>query len=110
MWAALRQRVEIFAVGESRVDLCAAMTTLHQMGIRRLLVEGGGTLNFELLRLGLVDEVHVYIAPMIFGGNSAPTLADGSGLPREAAVTLVRTEVDVDDDGGVVLRYKVNPA
>jgi riboflavin biosynthesis pyrimidine reductase len=62
------------------------------------------------LRLGLVDEVHVYIAPMIFGGNSAPTLADGSGLPREAAVTLVRTEVDVDDDGGVVLRYKVNPA
>ncbi len=108
--AVLRMRgVEIFALGESRVDLCAAMTTLHSEGIRRVLVEGGGTLNFELFRLGLVDEVHVHIAPMIFGGKSAPTLADGTGLPREAAIHLVQTDLDVDDDGGVVLRYKVEP-
>ena len=32
------------------------------------MVEGGSTLNFELLRLGLVDEVTAYVAPMIFGG------------------------------------------
>lgn len=101
--------VEIFALGESCVDLSAAMATLYEQGIRRLLVEGGGTLNFELFRLGLVDEVHLYIAPLIFGGKGAPTLADGSGLPHEAAINLVQTKVDVDDDGGVVLRYKVEP-
>src|SRR5713226_9202163 len=108
--AALREvGVEIFAVGDGRVDLCAAMTILHDEGIRRVLVEGGGTLNFELLRLGLVDEVQIFIGPVIFGGASAPTLADGSGLPDEAAIKLTRTEVDVWDDGGVLLRYKVEP-
>ena len=101
--------VEIFAVGEGRVDLAEAMRTLRELGVERVLVEGGGTLNFELLRLGLVDEVHVYMAPMIFGGSSAPTLADGSGLPREAAIHVTRTEIEVDEDGGVLLRYKVKP-
>jgi len=110
MLAALRARgVEVFAVGEGRVDLWAAMTTLYDQGMRRLLVEGGGSLNFELLRLGLVDEVHVFVAPLVFGGASAPTLADGAGLARAAAIRLTQTEVDVDDDGGVVLRYKVEP-
>jgi len=108
--AALAQAgVEVFAIGEGRVDLCAAMTTLYGQGMRRLLVEGGGSLNFELLRLGLVDEVHVFVAPLVFGGASAPTLADGAGLARAAAIRLTQTEVDVDDDGGVVLRYKVEP-
>ena len=46
------------------------------------MVEGGATLNFELLRLGLVDEVTAYVAPMIFGGESAPTMAAGAGLEQ----------------------------
>jgi 2,5-diamino-6-(ribosylamino)-4(3H)-pyrimidinone 5'-phosphate reductase len=85
------------------------MRTLRELGVERVLVEGGGTLNFELLRLGLVEEVHMYMAPMIFGGSSAPTLADGSGMSREAAIHITRTEVEVDEDGGVLLRYKVEP-
>jgi 2,5-diamino-6-(ribosylamino)-4(3H)-pyrimidinone 5'-phosphate reductase len=102
--------VEIFAMGDGRVDLCAAMRTLRDMGMARVLVEGGGTLNFELLRLGLVDEVHMFVAPVIFGGATAPTLADGQGFAREAAISLTQVEVDVWDDGGVFLRYKVKPA
>ena len=50
------------------------------IGINRLMVEGGGTLNFALLRLGLVDELTAYVAPMVFGGETAPTLAGGPGL------------------------------
>src|SRR5262249_31000488 len=47
--AALRERgVEVFALGVTQVDLPAALATLRGLGIRRLLVEGGGTLNFEL--------------------------------------------------------------
>lgn len=100
--------VEIHAVGEGRVDLVAAMATLRALGMRRVLVEGGGTLNFELLRLGLVDELQVYVAPLVFGGASAPTLADGDGLSRELAIGLGRPSVDAWADGGVLLRYKVD--
>jgi 2,5-diamino-6-(ribosylamino)-4(3H)-pyrimidinone 5'-phosphate reductase len=98
---------ELYEVGDGRVDLAAAMAVLVQQGLRRVMVEGGGTLNFELLRLGLVDEVQLYIAPLVFGGAAAPTLADGDGVPREAALRLGQPEVEPWPDGGVVLRYKV---
>jgi 2,5-diamino-6-(ribosylamino)-4(3H)-pyrimidinone 5'-phosphate reductase len=101
--------VEIFALGEGRVDLVAALEKLGGLGIRSVLVEGGGSLNFELLSMGLVDELLVFVAPLIFGGASAPTLADGAGLVRDAAIRLTRQDVDVWEDGGVLLRYKVEP-
>ncbi len=88
-----------------RVDLPQALTTLRELGINRLMVEGGATLNFELLRLGLVDEVSAYIAPMIFGGESAPTMAAGPGVERSAAIPLKLIDVEKWDDGGVLLKY-----
>jgi riboflavin-specific deaminase-like protein len=100
-------RVEIFSSDTPRVDLGSAMATLYELGLRRVLVEGGGSLNFNLLRLGLVDEVQMYLAPLIFGGASAPTLADGDGLPHTHALHLVCQAVEPDAHGGVLLRYKV---
>ena len=65
----LRSRgAEMYVHDAARVDLTQALDTLHNLGVQRLMVEGGGTLNFELLRLGLVDELTMYIAPMLFGG------------------------------------------
>ena len=105
----LRDRhVEVHTSGDSRVDLAWALETLADLGIRRVLVEGGGTLNFELLRLGLVDEVRVFVAPLVLGGASAPTLADGAGLVRDQAIKLRPAEVEQWEDGGLVLRYMVD--
>ena len=89
-----------------RVDLVRALQTLREHGLARLMVEGGGTLNFELLRLGLVDELTAYVAPLVFGGEAAPTLAAGTGLSREAAITLQLAEVEAWEDGGVLIHYK----
>jgi 2,5-diamino-6-(ribosylamino)-4(3H)-pyrimidinone 5'-phosphate reductase len=102
--------VELFSFGAGRVDLRAALAKLSELGLGRVLVEGGGSLNFELFRLGLVDELQLYIAPLIFGGASAPTLADGAGLPRELARALKPPEVSQLPDGGVLLRYMVEPS
>jgi 2,5-diamino-6-(ribosylamino)-4(3H)-pyrimidinone 5'-phosphate reductase len=99
--------VEVFVHDGERVDLNQMMHTLHELGIQRLMVEGGGTLNFELIRLGLVDELSAYVAPMIFGGEKAPTLASGIGLGRGEAVPLKLMNVEHWDDGGVLLHYKV---
>jgi 2,5-diamino-6-hydroxy-4-(5-phosphoribosylamino)pyrimidine 1'-reductase len=98
--------VEIFPIGGGRVDLMAAMATLSNLGIKRVLVEGGGTLNFALLQLGLVDEVQVFVAPLMFGGATAPTLADGGG---GLGLRLRRCDVEAWEDGGVLLRYIVEP-
>jgi len=101
------EQVEVFVHNGERVDLRKMMQTLKELGIDRLMVEGGATLNFELIRLGLVDEVSAYVAPMIFGGENAPTLAAGTGLERSEAVPLKLIKMESWDEGGVLLHYKV---
>ena len=99
--------VEVYVHDAPRVDLVSMMSTLKDMGVGRLMVEGGGTMNFELMRLGLVDELMMYIAPMVFGGANAPTPADGVGAPRDAAIELKLTGGEQWEDGGALLRYKI---
>ena len=105
----LRARgVQVFVHEPPRVDLAAALRTLKEHGIGRLMVEGGGTLNFALLRLGLVDELTAYMAPLVFGGETAPTLAAGPGMVRSEAIPLKLVNVEAWEDGGVYLNYKVS--
>lgn len=103
-----KQGVQVFVMGERRVDLAAVLETLWAHGVKRLLLEGGGTLNFELLKQNLVDEIYLFIAPFIFGGADAPTLADGAGLPRDTAISLQLLDTENFEDGGIVLHYAVS--
>ena len=84
--AQLRQLAdEVKICGERDINLPAALRWLRaQWKVKRLLCEGGGELNAALFRAGLMDEVHLTICPKIFGGRTAPTIADGIGLPRLA--------------------------
>jgi len=101
------KNMDVFIHEGERVDLKQMMQALHELGIKRLMVEGGATLNFELIKLGLVDELSAYVAPMIFGGESAPTMVAGFGLERGEAVLLKLMNVEHWDDGGVLINYKV---
>ena len=103
------QGAKVFVMGDQRVDLALMMDCLKQNGIERLLVEGGGTLNLELLKQRLVDEINIYVGPLIFGGASAPTFGDGMGLPREQAISLQLVSVENLGDSGVLLRYLISP-
>jgi 2,5-diamino-6-(ribosylamino)-4(3H)-pyrimidinone 5'-phosphate reductase len=99
--------VEVFVHDAPRINLTLMMQTLKKIGMDHLMVEGGGTMNFELMRLGLVDELIIHVAPMIFGGANAPTLADGFGLLRSEAIELKLINVETHEDGGVLLHYKL---
>lgn len=101
------QGAEVFVLGQERVDLAEMLHKLGELGVHRLMVEGGGTLNAELLRLRLVDEVSLYVAPMIFGGMSAPTLADGVGMIGGEVVNLQLKSVAQTEEGGLVVIYSV---
>ena len=98
---------QVHVLDGERVDLVRALAILKEDGIERLMVEGGASLNFALLSRGLVDELSVYVAPLVFGGESAPTLAGGLGLPRERAVELELLSSEAWEEGGVLLKYRV---
>lgn len=68
----------------TRVDLAAVVAYLGKQQIDSVLLEGGGTLNGEALRLGLVDRVQAYIAPKLIGGADARGPVEGPGIARMA--------------------------
>jgi len=99
---------EVYVLGGEHVDLVAVLHMLKDNGIKNLMVEGGATLNFEMINLGLVDELTIYIAPMIFGGETAPTLAAGLGRVRSAAIPLKLIKSEEWEDGSVLLYYRMS--
>lgn len=82
------------------VDLAAVIDYLGQEQVDSVLLEGGGTLNGEALRLGLVDWVQAYIAPKLIGGAKARGPVEGPGIARMAdALTLDHPTITrLDDD------------
>ena len=71
---------EVKICGQTRINFRAAIRWLQtKWQVKRLLCEGGGELNDALFRAGLVDEIHLTLCPKIFGGRTAPTMADGLG-------------------------------
>jgi len=82
-FAAVSARAEIWKIGRGEVDLKELLRRLAGRGVERLLLEGGGQLNWAFVRDDLVDELYVTIAPALLGGRDAPTLLEGDGLSME---------------------------
>jgi 2,5-diamino-6-(ribosylamino)-4(3H)-pyrimidinone 5'-phosphate reductase len=67
---------------------------LKKQGVDRLLVEGGGELNWLLLREDLIDELFFTLAPSLLGGRDAPTPIEGEGLSMAQQHRLKLLEVE----------------
>jgi 2,5-diamino-6-(ribosylamino)-4(3H)-pyrimidinone 5'-phosphate reductase len=80
-----KEHVEVIKCGDAKVDLIKLMEILYDRGIRKLLVEGGSTVIWEFLKNKLVDEMFVFFAPIIIGGN-APSIAGGEGAKKEEEI------------------------
>jgi 2,5-diamino-6-(ribosylamino)-4(3H)-pyrimidinone 5'-phosphate reductase len=88
---------DIFFSPGATLDFRAAFAWLRsKWKVGTLLCEGGGEVNAPIIRGGLADTIYVTICPVLFGGRSAPTLADGTGitnLSEALPVKLVRREL-----------------
>lgn len=96
----------VIVAGNRVVDLQNVLSIAHNIGIQTVLVEGGGELNWSLLRQGLVSELIVTIAPMIVGGRTATTLVDGNGYRHiHEATKMNLRNLTSHRNGEVVLHY-----
>jgi 2,5-diamino-6-(ribosylamino)-4(3H)-pyrimidinone 5'-phosphate reductase len=83
------------------------MEKLKGMGINRLMVEGGATLNWGMLSAGLVDEIYTFIGNLIIGGKAAPTFTDGDGFLEGDILKLELLSTEKIEEG-VLVRWKVS--
>ena len=80
---AFKDLTEVIRAGRTSVDLHEFCRMLADRGIGRLLVEGGGQVNMAFWEAGLVDEVYLTLCPVVIGGSTAPTAADGKGFASD---------------------------
>jgi 2,5-diamino-6-(ribosylamino)-4(3H)-pyrimidinone 5'-phosphate reductase len=97
----------VIRAGDDRVDLAALLSRLYDLGIHRLMVEGGGTLIWALFEENLVDELTCFVGNMIIGGETAPTLADGTGFVREDEFIRLDLESAERVEEGVLLTWRI---
>jgi len=99
--AALGDRAELLDAGAEAVDLAAALRLLRERGAQVVLLEGGPSLNGQMVQAGLVDELCLSMSPMLIGGESS-RIVRGRGDAVPTAMDLQRI---LHQDGLTFHRY-----
>jgi len=84
------------------IDLENLIQILKDKGIKKLMVEGGSTVIGSFLKSNLVDDMFVYVAPMIIGGINSPTLV--KNIDENINLKLVEIK---KIDPGILLHYRL---
>ncbi len=74
--------VELIVTGESSVNIKSLLRKLSAKKIKTILVEGGGTINWEFIKQNIFDELIVTLSPFLIGGNNAISLVEGQGFDK----------------------------
>ena len=74
--------IEIIIAGENSVNLKLLMKKLTNKKIKTILVEGGGTVNWEFIKNDLFNELIVTLSPYLIGGNDATSFVEGKGFGK----------------------------
>ena len=72
--------LEIITSGDKHVNVKELLKILKKKKIEKLLLEGGGSVNWDFVRQGLLDEAIVTVSPYLVGGEDAVTLVEGKGF------------------------------
>ena len=74
--------IEIIVAGENSVNLKLLMKKLSTKNIKTILVEGGGTVNWEFIKNNIFNELIITLSPYLIGGNDATSFVQGKGFAK----------------------------
>ena len=101
---AVAQVADVVVAGEDDVDVAAALAQLADLGLTRVLCEGGPELLQAVTAARLLDELCLTVSPVLAGG--APGLLVDA-LPGLVPMRLLHL---LEDDGVLLARYGVGQA
>jgi len=97
--------VEIIMTGENSVNIKSLMNNLNKRKIKTILVEGGGTVNWQFIQNNLFDEILITVAPFIIGGTDAITFVQGRGFDKITQSPRLRLNVIKKLENSLILHY-----
>ena len=99
---------QVLVTGEKIVNIRSVFRHLERLGFNRILVEGGGEINWSVLNLGLIDEMIVMISSVLIGGRDAKTLVEGRGFSKVSRAKKMKLlSVERQTQNELVLYYQL---
>lgn len=103
-----KKGAQVLVYGNGRVNLRNLFQQLEKMGLKKIIVEGGGEINWSVLKLGLVNELVVTISPVVIGGRDAKTLVEGKGFTNISdGIKMKLSNKIIQNENEIVLFYKL---
>lgn len=100
--------VQVLVSGKRKVNIKNLFQQLENLGLKRILVEGGGEINWSVLKIGLANELIVTISPVVVGGRDAKTLVEGEGIANIAnGIKMRLSNTLIHYNKEIVLFYKL---
>jgi len=98
---------EVIYAGEDLVNFDILLPLLYEKEIKKLMVEGGASINWELARNGYIDEIRIIHLPVIVGGENVPTLVGGEGFKSLKKVLKLQIMNHFTIDKFLITEWKV---
>jgi riboflavin biosynthesis pyrimidine reductase len=102
------------AIATGELDLALILDIVNrELGVKRLLLEGGGGSNGAFLRAGLVDELNLILCPAVDGAKGAPSVFDSPEEETNQCAPITAMALDsnrVLEGGAMLLRYRIQNA
>ena len=99
--------LEIIVCGKNSVDIPKLLRILLKKGIKKILLEGGGTVNWSFIKRNLIDEAIITLAPYILGGKDSVSLVEGIGFKNLDVSTKLKLKKVQKNKSELVLFYKL---
>ena len=74
--------VDVIVVGENSVNIKSLLKKLAGQKIQKILVEGGGSVNWEFIEKNLFDEMIITVSPFLIGGSNSTSFVEGKGFSK----------------------------
>lgn len=97
--------LKIIVSGNNTVNIKKLLKTLWKLKIKKILVEGGGAVNWEFVNQNLFDEIIVTITPFLVGSKDAVSIIEGKGFSKIAKSRKLKLEKILRLENEVILCY-----
>lgn len=96
---------EIIMAGKNSITIKLLLKKLLEKKIKTILVEGGGTINWEFVKYNIFDELIITISPFLIGGNNAISFVEGEGFGKISKSPNLRLKSTKRLKNHLVLHY-----